>query len=166
VRIRALAHTGFERRAERLQGGTTRALSCGMTKRIGPMMQAVQDYVARHPGCSKLEVARYAVARNPYARDMGAIYGPVNRALDAGLIEDRHIPGCSRGRYYLYVVKGGGCTFETTDAGDRVRSLNDGDYGTVTAVRRDDTATVSWDRGHESDVALDLLRHLEPGDQQ
>lgn len=72
-----------------------------MAKRIGPKMSAVVWYVGRNPGCSKLDVALGAVQNTPGSRDMGAIYGPVDRALAAGLIV--HRPGAKKGRYYLYV---------------------------------------------------------------
>ena len=54
---------------------------------IGAAMRAAIEYVAQHPGCSKLAVARHLLPRaigsnNAYA------YGPVNRALKAGLIRD------------------------------------------------------------------------------
>lgn len=70
-------------------------------KRIGPKMEAVVWYVTRNPGCSKLDVALGAVQNTPGSRDMGAIYGPVNRALKAGLIVNHRGP--RNGRYYLTV---------------------------------------------------------------
>lgn len=63
-------------------------------------MQAAADYVARHPGCCKLDVALGAVQNRPGSRDMGALYDPINRAIRAGLIVTRR--GSRRDRYYLY----------------------------------------------------------------
>ena len=55
------------------------------THRIGPQMRRAIDYVAAHPGCSKIDVARHVLPwavgyNNAYA------YGPVNRAIAAGRI--------------------------------------------------------------------------------
>jgi len=64
-------------------------------RRIGPQMQLAIDYVAAHPGCAKVDVARsimpWAVGKNN-----GFAYGPVNRAIAAGLI----IAGQGRGNAY------------------------------------------------------------------
>ena len=55
------------------------------THRIGPQMQRAIEFVATHPGCSKIDVARHVLPwavgyNNAYA------YGPVNRAIAAGRI--------------------------------------------------------------------------------
>ena len=64
------------------------------THRIGPQMQLAIDYVAAHPGCSKVEVARHVLPavgyNNAYA------YGPIDRAIKAGLI----VAGRGRGNAY------------------------------------------------------------------
>lgn len=48
-----------------------------MAQRIGPKMAAVLEYVAAHPGCTKLAAANYAWGR-PFGRQSYR-YGPVNR---------------------------------------------------------------------------------------
>ena len=65
------------------------------TRRIGPQMRRAVAYVAAHPGCSKIDVARYTLPHavgynNAYA------YGPIDRAIKAGLI----IAGQGRGNAY------------------------------------------------------------------
>ena len=65
------------------------------TRRIGPQMRRAAAYVAAHPGCSKLDVARYTLPwavgyNNAYA------YGPIDRAIKAGLI----VAGRGRGNAY------------------------------------------------------------------
>ena len=55
------------------------------THRIGPQMRRAIDYVAAHPGFSKIDVAWYILPHavgynNAYA------YGPIDRAINAGLI--------------------------------------------------------------------------------
>ena len=69
------------------------------THRIGPQMRRAIDYVAAHPGCAKVDVARsimpWAVGKNN-----GFAYGPVNRAIAAGLI----IAGHGRGNAYALRV--------------------------------------------------------------
>lgn len=77
-----------------------RALVRRMATRIGPQMQAVVSYVSRNPGCSKLAAALGAVQDKPGSRNMGYLYGPVNRALAAGLVV--HKRGARRDRYYLF----------------------------------------------------------------
>lgn len=69
-----------------------------MTTRIGPQMASAVDYVSNHPGCCKWDVARYT---NPRAcrRNNAIAYGPVNRAIEAGLIAARRGKG---NRYALY----------------------------------------------------------------
>ena len=69
--------------------------STAIPRRIGPQMRRAIDYVAAHPGCSKLAVARYTL---PYAvgYNNAWAYGPVNRAIAAGLI----IAGQGRGNAY------------------------------------------------------------------
>lgn len=69
-------------------------------KRVGPKMQAAANYVARHPGCCKLDVALGAIQNRPGSRDMGVLYDPINRAIRAGLIVVRK--GSSGTRYRLY----------------------------------------------------------------
>ena len=65
------------------------------THRIGPQMRRAIDYVAAHPGCSKIDVARHVLpwavgSNNAYA------YGPINRAISAGLVA----AGKGRGNTY------------------------------------------------------------------
>ncbi len=72
-----------------------------MTKRIGPKMQAVVDYVAAHPGASKLEAGQAAWGSSRRLR-MSRLYGPVNRAIAAGLIEAERLKGS---RYSLTVAE-------------------------------------------------------------
>ena len=60
-------------------------MSTTHTHRIGPQMQRAIEFVAAHPGCTKIDVARHVLPRavgwnNWYA------YGPVNRAIAAGRI--------------------------------------------------------------------------------
>jgi len=58
-----------------------------MANRIGPKMLAVIEHVADNPGCTKLDAANAAW---PQAHGrMSYRYGPVNRAIEAGLIEGR-----------------------------------------------------------------------------
>jgi hypothetical protein len=52
------------------------------TRRIGPKMQAAHDYVATHPACNKLAVAKH-IGPNHSLR-YG--YNAVDRAINAGLI--------------------------------------------------------------------------------
>ncbi len=54
------------------------------TKRIGQKMQAVVDYVAAHPGATKLEAGQAAWGSSRQLR-MGYLYGPVNRAIEAAI---------------------------------------------------------------------------------
>jgi len=69
--------------------------STAIPRRIGPQMRRAIDYVAAHPGCAKIDVARYTL---PYALGYNNAwaYGPVNRAIAAGLI----IAGQGRGNAY------------------------------------------------------------------
>ncbi len=69
------------------------------TKRVGPKMQAVVEYVAANPGCTKLEAGQVAWGSSQRLR-MGYLYGPVNRAIEAGLIEAER----DGGRYRLTVA--------------------------------------------------------------
>jgi hypothetical protein len=68
--------------------------------RIGPAMKAAVEYVASHPGCPKLPAAEYCGPHG--SRKFG--YAAVNRAMRAGLIEDR---GTERTRYALHVTAKG-----------------------------------------------------------
>ena len=65
------------------------------THRIGPQMRRAINYVAAHPGCSKVEVARHVL---PYAvgYNNAYAYGPIDRAIKAGLI----VAGRGRGNAY------------------------------------------------------------------
>jgi hypothetical protein len=69
--------------------------------RIGPQMESAVAYVSNHPGCSKWAVARYT---NPRAcgRNNAIAYGPVNRAIAAGLIVARS----GKGNAYALYVRG------------------------------------------------------------
>ena len=67
-------------------------------RRIGQKMRWAAEYVKAHPGCTKLAVAE-RVGPNG-SRQYG--YAIVDRAIGAGLIEDRSEPGSSR--YALHVV--------------------------------------------------------------
>ena len=75
-------------------------MSTSTTRRIGPQMRRAVAYVAAHPGCAKVDVARsimpWAVGKNN-----GFAYGPVNRAIAAGLI----IAGHGRGNAYSLRVR-------------------------------------------------------------
>ena len=51
----------------------------------GPKMLAVECYVADHPGCTKLAAGRAAWSSG-FEGNMGYLYGPVNRAIKAGLV--------------------------------------------------------------------------------
>jgi hypothetical protein len=62
-------------------------------KRIGPMMQAAANYVARNPGCAILPVAEYVGPNG--SRNYG--YRTVHRAIRAGLIRATR----KNGRYTL-----------------------------------------------------------------
>jgi len=53
--------------------------------RIGTQMRLVAAYVAAHPDCSKVDVARHVNPRVFFRRNAYA-YGPVDRAIAAGLI--------------------------------------------------------------------------------
>ena len=65
------------------------------THRIGPQMRRAINYVAAHPGCSKVELARHVLPHAVGYNNAWA-YGPVNRAIAAGLI----IAGQGRGNAY------------------------------------------------------------------
>jgi hypothetical protein len=65
--------------------------------RIGPAMIVATRYVAAHPGCPKLPAAEHCGPHG--SRKFG--YAAVDRAMRAGLIEDR---GTSRIAYALYVT--------------------------------------------------------------
>lgn len=66
-------------------------------KRIGPQMARAVAYVANHPGCAILPVARHL----GFTRNMGFGYDPVHRAIDAGLIVATR---GARGAYVLTVA--------------------------------------------------------------
>jgi hypothetical protein len=56
------------------------------TARIGPKMRQAADYVSRHPGCSKLDVAR-DLTNDPRANPHGhGQYDTIDKAIAAGLI--------------------------------------------------------------------------------
>ncbi len=55
-----------------------------MTKRIGSKMKAAVEYVEKNPGCSKLEAG--VAAGGTFGGNMRFVYGPVDRAIAAGLI--------------------------------------------------------------------------------
>ncbi len=57
-----------------------------MSKRIGPKMRAVVEYVKANPGATKLAAGEAAWGSSRRLR-MGRLYGPVNRAIEAGLID-------------------------------------------------------------------------------
>ena len=62
-------------------------------------MLAAVSYVAAHPGCSKLECGT-ALLPHAVGKNNAFVYGPVNRAIQAGLIR------AERGgsRYALHAV--------------------------------------------------------------
>ena len=60
-------------------------MSTTHTHRIGPQMQRAIEFVAAHPGCSKIDVARHVLPR-AVGWDNWHAYGPVNRAIAAGRI--------------------------------------------------------------------------------
>lgn len=66
------------------------------SKRIGPKMILVRDYVAKNPGCTKHEVSLWVGPNG--SNNYG--WRTVQRALGAGLI--RFEPGPDSRRYYLY----------------------------------------------------------------
>ena len=55
------------------------------TRRIGSKMLLAISYVAAHPGCTKIDVARH-VLPGSVGIDNARAYGPVNRAIAAGRI--------------------------------------------------------------------------------
>lgn len=65
-----------------------------MSKRIGPKMALVAEYVSANPGCSKSDAGHWACAPAP----LMTLYGAVNRAIRAGLVKAARVGG----RYYLY----------------------------------------------------------------
>jgi hypothetical protein len=67
--------------------------------RIGPAMKAATRYVAEHPGCPKLPAAESCGPNS--SRKFG--YEAVNRAMRAGLIEDRNRGGI----YALHITDKG-----------------------------------------------------------
>lgn len=76
------------------------------TTRHGPRMLEAAAYVARHPGCAILPVARYVAPRGPHgAGRPGICYGyrTVHRAIRAGLILAKR----ARGRYTLMAPPSG-----------------------------------------------------------
>jgi hypothetical protein len=58
------------------------------TRRIGPAMQAAQDFVAANPGCRKLAAAEHIGPNG--SRRYG--YAAVDRAISAGLIAAERTP--------------------------------------------------------------------------
>jgi hypothetical protein len=69
-------------------------------KRVGPVMAAITAYVAGHPGCPKLHPA---LACGPNGSTRYG-YEAVNRAMAAGLIENR---GGAAAAYRLYPTGSG-----------------------------------------------------------
>lgn len=67
-------------------------------KRYGPKMLAVTGYVLANPGCTKIAAGLYAWG-NKGSGNMAFVYGPVNRAIKAGLITAERT---SSGWYHLY----------------------------------------------------------------
>lgn len=65
---------------------------------IGVRMQDAARYVRTHPGCAKIDAARYA---GPYG-SLRYGYQTINRALRAGLI--LALPGFRKGAYALYAI--------------------------------------------------------------
>jgi hypothetical protein len=56
---------------------------------VGPKKRAVAEYVAAHPGCTKVAAGRYAWLLNHGAGVVPGkdnVYNPVNRAVAAGLV--------------------------------------------------------------------------------
>jgi len=54
--------------------------------RIGPKMRQAAEYVSRHPGCSKLDVAR-DLTNDPRASATNhGQYDTIDKAISAGLI--------------------------------------------------------------------------------
>jgi hypothetical protein len=71
--------------------------------RIGPKMRAVVDFVRRNPGCTKLAAAKWAWGLvGVRALRMSYMYGPVDRAIAAGLIVAERTKG---GAYALRVAE-------------------------------------------------------------
>lgn len=70
-----------------------------MATRIGPQMAAVVSFVARNPGCVKIDAARH-VAPGRSGRGLGFGYWTVDRAFNAGLIEIVYGKG---NRQHLYL---------------------------------------------------------------
>ena len=68
--------------------------------RTGPRMIQVTSYVARHPGCPKIRPAEDAGPRGSLRYG----YASVNRALRAGLIEDRSAGRSHSRGYELHVT--------------------------------------------------------------
>lgn len=67
---------------------------------IGRKMQAVADYVRENPGCTKID-AGMAAWDSWKSANMGYIYGPVNRAISAGLIRAEW----AKNKYRLTIIK-------------------------------------------------------------
>lgn len=55
--------------------------------KIGHKMEAVEWFVRKNPGCTKLDAGRYAWGRPGAEGNMGFLYNPVDRAIRAGLIK-------------------------------------------------------------------------------
>ncbi len=61
-------------------------------------MKVVVDYVAANPGCTKLDAG--LAAGGHFGGNMAYVYGPVNRAIEAGLSDAEK----RNGRYSLEVA--------------------------------------------------------------
>lgn len=66
---------------------------------IGHKMKAVAEYVAANPGCTKLEAGRAVWTGHPNA-GMSYLYGPVDRAIKAGLVKAERLSN----RYALTIA--------------------------------------------------------------
>jgi hypothetical protein len=57
-----------------------------MTKRVGYKMREAARYVANHPGCLAVDAARFVSPCPRPEQNWAYGYGPVHRAIKAGLI--------------------------------------------------------------------------------
>jgi hypothetical protein len=85
-----------------------------MNTRIGPKMLAAVAYVARHPGCAKIDVARVISPHPIPSKNWALGYRPINRAIVAGLIDATK----RGGRYVLTVAETLDIVLESGRMGD------------------------------------------------
>lgn len=70
---------------------------------VGPRMKQAVAYVATHPHCSIIDVARHiSPLHTQPERNWAYGYNPVHRAIAAGLIDAMRVGN----RYYLTIPRG------------------------------------------------------------